>query len=197
VDAWSKSNRSRSGGTELVVLAGLAGTGKTALLHSLRAAGEHVLDLEALAGHRGSAYGGLGLPPQPPQAVFDHAVFSASVAGRVWIEDEGAFVGSLTVPAWLRARVQAAPMLLIEAPLEERIARLVTDYGGFEPRLLIRATQRIRRRLGGPIADRAISHFGRGHPDAAIAALLPYFDAAYRHRWSRLWPDKGSALRPW
>lgn len=169
-------------------MAGLAGVGKTALLAQLSDAGEHVVDLEALAGHRGSVFGGLGRLPQPAQSLFDRAVRDALVSGGqpVFVEDEGAFVGSLTVPPSLRRRIETAPVVEINAPLAARVARLVSDYGALDPDLLIRATQRIRRRLGGPIADRAISHFAAGRADRAITALLPHFDAAYRHRWERL-----------
>jgi hypothetical protein len=59
---------------------------------------------------------------------------------------------------------------------------LVGDCGALDPALLIRATQRIRKRVDGPVVHRAISHVAAGRPDAAITALLPHFDAAYRHR---------------
>jgi hypothetical protein len=189
-DACLSPSRSRSGGTTppLIVLAGLAGVGKTALLARLSGAGEHVVDLEALAGHRGSAFGGLGQPPQPEQAHFDRAVSDALAAGGrpVYVEDEGAFVGSLSVPSALCGLTERAPVVEIVAALPIRIARLVADYGSLDPALLIRATQRLRRRLGGPVADRAISHIAAGRPGAAISALLPHFDAAYRHRSERL-----------
>jgi tRNA 2-selenouridine synthase len=49
----------------LIVLGGMTGTAKTLILHELAALGEPVLDLEALANHRGSSFGGLMMPPQP------------------------------------------------------------------------------------------------------------------------------------
>lgn len=167
------------------MLAGLAGAGKTELLRTLPGA----LDLEGLAGHRGSAFGGIGLPPQPPQADFDAAVRAGLADGGgfgVVVEDEGPFVGSLSVPPQLCRAIETTPVVEVVAPFEERVARLTRDYGSLERSALIRATQRIRRRLGGPVADRAISHFAAGRSAAAVAALLPYFDAAYRHRWARL-----------
>jgi tRNA 2-selenouridine synthase len=165
------------------VLAGLAGAGKTELLRTMPAA----IDLEALACHRGSAFGGIGMPPQPAQADFDVAVRTGlSQGGRVVVEDEGPFVGSLTVPPELCRAIETTPVVEVVAPFEERVARLAGEYGSLDRRSLIRATQRIRRRLGGPVADRAISHFAADRTEAAIAALLPYFDAAYRHRWHRL-----------
>jgi tRNA 2-selenouridine synthase SelU len=48
----------------LKILGGYTGTGKTEILHSLKK-GQQVIDLEGLANHRGSAFGGIDLPPQP------------------------------------------------------------------------------------------------------------------------------------
>ena len=176
--------KGRSGGTQFLVLAGLPGAGKTALL---RSSDVPVLDLEGLAGHRGSAYGGLGLPPQPPQGAFDAAIAAALAEGGVFlVEDEGPFIGSLTVPSPVRGAIESAPVLMVSASREARIERLTSEYGALEPQQLIRATQRIRRRLGGQTADRAISHFAARRPEAGIAALLPYFDAAYEYRWAVL-----------
>lgn len=169
-----------------MVLAGLAGAGKTALLHRLAGRGAAIVDLEGLAGHRGSAFGGLGRPPQPAQPEFHAAVLGALDAtdhGPVWVEDEGAFVGARTVPARLRAQIETADVVEVRVSFERRLARLVAEYGDLDPALLIGATQRIRRRLGNSVADRAISHVANRRPEAAIAAVLPYFDDAYRHRW--------------
>src|SRR4051812_12459115 len=82
-------------GHGLVVLTGLAGAGKTEFLHELRDAGEQVLDLEGLAVHRGSAFGGIGLGAQPTHAAFERAVrrelAGTDPARRLWVEDEGPF----------------------------------------------------------------------------------------------------------
>lgn len=174
----------------LIVLTGLTGAGKTDLLCALAAAGEHTIDLEALAVHSGSAYGGIGRPPQPSPAEFTAAVARAAAgAGQdhiTWIEDEGAFLGSLTVPVWLRGSIAAAPTVEVVAPTRVRIARLVAGYGRLDPAELVRATRRIGPRLGRLPANRAIRCFSSGDPAGAIEVLLPYFDEAYAHRIATL-----------
>jgi tRNA 2-selenouridine synthase len=169
------------------VLTGLAGTGKTAMLEQLRAAGEQVVDLEGLAAHRGSSYGRIGITAlQPTQPEFDGLVRSALAAcdpGRpVWLEDEGPHIGSLWLPAEVAVAITNADTAELSRPLEERVQRLVATYGSADPQELINATQRIRRRLGNPRADRAISHFHAGRPDTAIRVLLEYFDHGYALR---------------
>jgi tRNA 2-selenouridine synthase len=42
----------------LKILGGYTGTGKTEILHSLKKESNKVIDLEGLANHRGSAFGG-------------------------------------------------------------------------------------------------------------------------------------------
>lgn len=169
------------------VLTGLTGTGKTAMLEQLRAAGEQVIDLEALAAHRGSSYGRIGIPaPQPTQLTFDSLVrdnlATCDHSQPVWLEDEGPHIGSLRLPSKITTAIANAHTVELSLALEERIQRLVATYGSADPQELINATQRIRRRLGNSRTDRAISHFHAGRPDGAIRVLLEYFDQGYALR---------------
>ena len=79
----------------VITLSGLSGSGKTQILLALRDAGEQVLDLEGLANHRGSAFGGIGLPPQPTVEQFENELFlewrSFDRDRPVWIESESQF----------------------------------------------------------------------------------------------------------
>jgi tRNA 2-selenouridine synthase len=56
---------------DFVVVHGPTGSGKSRLLSALSRAGAQVLDLEALAAHRGSVLGGLPDEPQPTQKWFE------------------------------------------------------------------------------------------------------------------------------
>jgi tRNA 2-selenouridine synthase len=175
---------------QFLVLTGFAGAGKTEILHRLAAAREQVLDLEALAAHRGSAFGRIGIDAaQPSQAEFRALVRSALAGcdpGRpVWLEDEGSHIGSLWLPDEAVAALAAGWCVEVKASFEERVARLVATYGHGDPDELVDATQRMRRRLGNPRTDRAISHFHAGRPEAAIRVLLDYFDDGYALRSAR------------
>ena len=170
----------------MLVLTGLAGSGKTERLHELAAAGEQVLDLEGLARHRGSAFGGIGLGPQP-----SHGEFAARIALAVervdpsrtlWVEDEGPFIGSVGVPEWLQAEIAAAPVVEVEASWDERVSRLARIYGGADRAELLQALDRGRRRLGEDRTAVAEARLRTGDVRGAIAVVLPFYDAAYEHR---------------
>ncbi len=54
------------------ILGGYTGSGKTEVLDVLKAKGVSVIDLENLAGHKGSAFGNLNMVPQPSQEMFEN-----------------------------------------------------------------------------------------------------------------------------
>jgi len=58
------------------VVCGMTGTGKSRTLRALHAARAQVLDLEALAAHRGSVLGNMPDEPQPTQKLFDSLVWN-------------------------------------------------------------------------------------------------------------------------
>src|SRR5258705_1089911 len=83
---------------KVIILGGKTGNGKTFLLNELKKSGEQVLDLEALANHRGSAFGAIGMEAQPRQEHFENLI--AFELGKsdpekiLWIENESSKVGS-------------------------------------------------------------------------------------------------------
>ncbi|WER46327.1 tRNA 2-selenouridine(34) synthase MnmH [Cupriavidus sp. WKF15] len=114
---------------EIFVLGGMTGTGKTDVIADVPAA----VDLEGLARHRGSAFGRRALA-QPPQIDFENALaidlLRRADAGycALVVEDEGRFIGGRDVPKALWQRMQASPLVWLEAPFEERVERALRDY---------------------------------------------------------------------
>ncbi len=117
------------------VVCGPTGSGKSRLLQSLVAEGAQVLDLEALANHRGSVLGLVPGTEQPSQKQFDTRIWDAlrrlDAAGPVFVESESKKIGDLRVPEPLIAAMRASPCLWLELPLSARIALLIEDYGFF------------------------------------------------------------------
>lgn len=73
------------------IVGGYTGSGKTILLEELGNAGEAVIDLEGIAGHRGSAFGRIGLPEQTSVEMFENklAVALDSIEKNIQINRSG------------------------------------------------------------------------------------------------------------
>ncbi len=117
------------------VLCGRTGSAKSRLLQALARQGAQVLDLEALANHKGSV---LGLTPgdvQPTQKAFETAVWFAlrqlDPQRPVWAESESRTIGRLRVPEALLLRLRAAPCVQVDMPTAARVEFLLQDYGYF------------------------------------------------------------------
>ena len=162
-----------------VVVGGRTGSGKTRVV---QAAAAHV-DLEAIANHRGSAFGGLPTP-QPPPVTFENAL-AVTLLGLppdkpVVVEDESRTIGRLAIPVALYNAMQQAPIAMLQVDDAERVDNIyreyVVDADDPEPHLTA-SLWRIERRLGG-VRYRE------------LAALM---DAAFRADAT----DRGDAHRLW
>ncbi|HQZ28648.1 MAG: tRNA 2-selenouridine(34) synthase MnmH [Verrucomicrobiales bacterium] len=120
--------------TELsfVVLNGFTGSGKTLLLKELENTGHQVLDLEGIASHKGSVFGGDPVAPQPAQKRFESVIYDFLArfdpTRPVWIEAESAKIGRLNLPNPLWQKMKLSPVIEIVSPLEARAAYLTADY---------------------------------------------------------------------
>lgn len=117
----------------MLVLTGLTGSGKTDVLQALSqqtcAEQLQVLDLEAEANHRGSAFGANGV--QPAQQTFENSLavqLLLSPATRLVLEDESRSVGRRTLPNALFERMATCPVVMLEVPLRERTDNIFRDY---------------------------------------------------------------------
>lgn len=173
----------------IVVLGGMTGTDKTSILHALSTQGAQVLDLEGLANHRGSSYGGLEMPPQPSTEQFENLVAmqwaAFDPAKPVWIEAESRRIGVCRIPDELFSQMEAALTLEVTRPVSERLELLAKLYGQADLENLIAATERIRKRLGGQRTQEAVSFIRAGDLKPAIAIILDYYDRTYRYDLDR------------
>lgn len=200
--------------TELVLISGTTGTGKTRVIEALN----NSVDLEGLAHHRGSTFGHL-LIPQPSQINFENTLSIAlmkqlaSGFSRIYLEDEGRMIGSLSLPEPLRDAMSVAPMLVIEESLDSRADVLVEDYiidlgqrfarrypedGSRRHRdTLHNALARVRKRLGGErylsisadldtgFKEQQQHNSLRAHHYWIRRLLEEYYDPMYHYQMSR------------
>ncbi len=179
------------------LLGGRTGSGKTDLLLALAEQDVAVVDLEGLAHHRGSSFGGLGLPEQPSTEHYENRLAEAldghrlQRAEEIWLEAESAQVGRCRIPRDLFLQMQAAEVLEIRRSEQERLDQLVAVYGHQGEKALAEATQRISRRLGPQRTHQALEAIKRGNWHEACRAMLDYYDRCYDHELAQA-PERHS-----
>ena len=181
----------------LKLLGGRTGSGKTDLLLSLTAHNVAVVDLEGLAHHRGSSFGGLGLPEQPSTEHYENRIAEvldghrSQQASEIWLEAESAQVGRCRIPRALFLQMQSADVLEIRRSANERVEQLVAVYGHQGGDALAEATQRISRRLGPQRTLQALEAIKRSDWHEACRAMLDYYDRCYDQELARA-PERHS-----
>ncbi len=120
---------------QFCVLCGRTGSAKSRLLQTLAQAGAQVLDLEALACHRGSVLGLVPGQQQPSQKAFETQLWQAlralDPARPVFAEGESRTIGRLRVPETLLQRLRSSPCLQLQMSLPQRVEFLLDDYAHF------------------------------------------------------------------
>lgn len=173
----------------LIVLGGETGSGKSEILRALKAAGEQVIDLELLAQHKGSVFGGLSMPTQPTTEQFQNnlyeTVLKLDVSRRIWIEDESIAIGKIFLPEPLWRTMNQSQVVEIDVPKEIRIQRLVKEYGETDPEQFLEAMKKITKKLGGQHFNAAAEKLLQNDWSSTIDILLTYYDKAYRNGLER------------
>jgi tRNA 2-selenouridine synthase len=170
---------------QFLVIGGCTGSGKSEILRELKNKGEQVIDLEALAHHKGSSFGGLMMPPQPTTEQFQNnlfeEIFKLDLSRRVWIEDESLGIGKIFLPEIFWKHLQTSPLLEIQVEKEVRIKRLVNEYGTANQTEFIQAMERIGKKLGGQHLKAAKEKYLGGDIASTIDILLVYYDKTYQN----------------
>ncbi len=169
------------------VICGATGNAKSRLLEALAEAGAQVLDLEAIASHRGSVLGDLPERAQPSQKMFDSLVWDAlrrfDPKRCVYVEAESRKIGQLQVAQPLLERMRASPCVQIEAPMSERVAFLIEEYGHFlgDPQELKAKLAALAHLHSKETLARWMEEVDAKQWDALVADLLVnHYDPAYR-----------------
>ena len=170
---------------QLRVIGGETGSGKTEVLQQIGLHGQQILDLEAIASHRGSSFGALGMNVQPTVEQFENNLWNElhklDSTKPIWLEDESRSIGRVFVPPAFWTQKAAAHVYRISLPHELRVQRLLRDYGTFPVELLREAVQRISKRLGGLDTQRATEALDSGDLETVVRVTLRYYDKAYNY----------------
>jgi len=183
----------------LIVIGGMTGTGKTEILLNLKEKGNQVLNLEAIAHHKGSAFGGLGEEEQNSNEQFENDLFSCLSAFKpekpVWVEDESQNIGRNLIPSAFFQQILNAHLICIETNTVTRVKRLIRDYAVFSPESLEMCIKKISKRLGGLNTQVAIESLKQGAFDKVAELMLDYYDKTYTHSLKKRDKSKVHTIR--
>jgi len=117
---------------KIVLLDGQTGTAKSDILTRLASLSIQTIDLEGLAAHRGSVFGGFSARKQPGQKLFESLLYRAlgelDPARPIVVEAESCRIGRCEIPSALWKSMLAAPRIVVTAPAPMRAEYLTTAY---------------------------------------------------------------------
>jgi tRNA 2-selenouridine synthase len=166
---------------KFVVLRGNSGCGKSELLKYLKPS----LDLEKLANHYGSIFGGRG--KQPSQKQFENdiamALYKINPEENIFIEAESAKIGKLIVPKLLHKRMQDGVQVEITADMNDRIKRIVKYYGDINKDEFMQNLERIKPFISKKTYEELLNYFNKGEIEkVAEILLIEYYDKKYKKK---------------
>lgn len=185
-----------------LAVCGLTGTGKSRLLRALAASGAQVLDLEALAAHRGSVLGNLPDAPQPTQKMFESLVWKTlhgfDTKRPVFVEAESKKIGSLRVPDALIDAMWRSECVQLEAPMRLRVEMLKDEYAHFiaDTTALCGKLDCLAGLHGQKMIDewKQLARAGRWD-ELTEKLLVQHYDPAYTRSTLKHYPSLARALR--
>jgi tRNA 2-selenouridine synthase len=169
------------------VLCGATGSGKSRLLAHLERAGAQVLDLEALAAHRGSVLGDLPGCSQPSQKQFETRLWWAlghlDPARPVFVESESRKIGDCHLPAALLDAMRQSDCVALDLAVPQRIQLLREEYRHYEhhPDRLSEQLDCLTALHGAVTVERWKGLVQGARWDALVGCLLSeHYDPVYR-----------------
>lgn len=182
------------------VIAGRTGSGKSRILQKISDTGAQVLDLEALANHRGSVLGLLPDQQQPSQKLFESRIAQAldklDAAQPVYVESESRKIGQVQIPNSLITTMRQAPCIVMDFPVEVRAQFLITDYAHFltQPAQLLGQLSRLTEMHGREkIESWARLSEAQQWPELVESLLTDHYDPAYDRSMHKNYKRLGQA----
>lgn len=118
---------------QIAVLHGNTGVGKTYILKEMEKMGADIIDLEAIANHRGSAFGSIGLEQPYNQKYFDSLIWEElnkkdKANGVIFVEAESRRVGHSVIPEFFHQKMKSEDAILIKASMKKRVDNIYLEY---------------------------------------------------------------------
>ena len=189
----------------VVLIDGQTGSAKTDILKRMASIGIQTIDLEALAEHRGSVFGGDPGAAQPSQKFFETSLYDRlrrlDPARPIAVEAESNAIGRIGIPKRLWTAMRAAPRIVIETGAGARARYLVRAYAHFiaEPGAIAASIGRLKSwHSKETIAEWLALAEGGRHEALAERLMLLHYDPMYdrsRARDDRARDDRAPVAR--
>jgi len=178
---------------QAVVIHGMTGVGKTEVLKMLSAQKYPVLDLEAMAGHRGSIFGTIGLGEGNNQKIFDSLLFKGlqDINGAKYflVEAESKRIGKAVQPEELMTRKYEGINIHIHSTVEQRVKQLIKEYvlpyqqeSWFYEKISYGMELVLRRIKDIDLKKRFMEALTEeNYPELITLLLVHYYDPMYEH----------------
>ena len=167
------------------LIGGKTGTGKTKLLKLLDENYYQIIDLEGLACHRGSTFGGIGMKEQPSNEQFENNIAEKlkgfKKSNKIFVEAESANIGRCKIPHEFFSQMKSAERIEIKKSESNRLDELIKTYSIYEEKDLIDAVLRIKKRLGPQRTKIAIESIKNEDWRSVCKSVLEYYDKCYEY----------------
>ncbi|WP_102346845.1 tRNA 2-selenouridine(34) synthase MnmH [Bacillus sp. Marseille-P3661] len=174
-----------------IVLEGLTGTRKTDILQALESEGYPVIDLERLAGHRGSTFGAIGLKPRS-QKEFEKGLWERLSELKEFpyyiIEAESKRIGKVILPDFILKGKDRGVRIHINASIESR-AKAICETYQFEKNFAetLEAMAVLKKRIPPTIVEYLYSELEKKNFSEFVRILLEeYYDPRYSYAANKL-----------
>lgn len=169
------------------VLHGMTGVGKTLLLKKLQHMSINIIDLEDLAGHRGSVFGAIGNIIPVNQKNFDSKVYEVLKKIHnydcIVIEAESKRIGKILIAENIIKAKENGINILVNASIETRVNRIISEYDPYKNRDSIeQALKVILPRIPTEIRAQINKNFeDNNYENLVLNLLLYYYDPRYQY----------------
>lgn len=172
---------------KIIVLHGLTGTGKTRLIQAL----DSSIDLEELARHRSSLFGGLDREPNCQKTFETLLVQTAQSLGQepYFVEGESRKIGRVFIPKPFAMAMKSGVLVNITCSLEKRIERIVEDYpveGAKKRGEILKILLSLKQSMGVTKVEEMCDLLSCNNVHELVRILLvDYYDHRYARSMSR------------
>jgi tRNA 2-selenouridine synthase len=172
--------------SNLYVLKGKTGSGKTATLRVLANEGKQVLNLSDLAKHQGSAFGNLMEEEQPTSDQFQHNLLDVclrlDLSKTICIEAEGAFIGSVSLPNSFYEKLLQGKIIELNIPKKARGIYLLEQYYDLKNDRILKALKKIQGRLSPSNYSKAIQYILDDQRGEFVTLIMDYYDQSISYQ---------------